>query len=185
MREKSSLCMFSSLLSMTWLLNGWMSPEKNYLGEKFVWKDPIQEVRFAGQTEGIICVSKFHFSGSLGISWASDFSTLENGSRNTYTCCVQSHSLKKKKMKWGWYIGKMPDWYKWEIQDIHLQNRYAKGAGSWSFSTEWKTHWPSFVLVFVRRDLVPTVSSQLTSWLKRYHYHVLDFPIANKILKLE
>lgn len=78
---------------------------------------------------------------------------------------THTHAMYKgtpwKKIKWSWSIGKVPDWYKWQIQDIHLQSRYAKGAGSWSFSTEWKTHWPSFVLVFVKRDLVP---SSLHNW---------------------
>lgn len=65
-KEKSSLCMFSSLLSVKGLLNGLMSPEKNCHGENFVWKNLIQKVRFAGHTEGIPHVSKFQFSESFG-----------------------------------------------------------------------------------------------------------------------
>lgn len=39
-KETSHFCMFSSLLSMMRLSNGRMSPEKQWLGEDFVWKDP-------------------------------------------------------------------------------------------------------------------------------------------------
>lgn len=84
-----------------------MSPEKNCLGENFVWKDPIQKVKFAGHTEGTLCVSKFQSSESLGISWASEFSTLQSDSKNIYTCCVQRHSLKKMKLSLS--VGKVPD----------------------------------------------------------------------------